>query len=69
MEKLQKACKQALGEIGVENTVESEIKYIVNRIASSMLREEIRNQVRMSFNSMKISVDITGKDGTSSISC
>lgn len=67
MEELSKACKQAINENNVDSAIARKINDNFEKIVREATRDEIRSRVNGIFNRMIISVDITDKDGKSSI--
>ena len=66
-EEIQKACNQAMHEKDVDTMVHNAMKNDFNSVVRSTTKEVIRDRCTNIFNRMTISVDITDKDGTSSI--
>lgn len=67
IEELSKACKQAINESDIDNAIARKINDNFGKIVREATRDEIRSRVNGIFNRMTISVDITDKDGKSSI--
>ena len=66
-EELNKACKQAMNETDIDTLVRNKVDYSFQRSVQDMFKSEIRDRVSGVFNRMKISIDITDENGTSSI--
>lgn len=59
--------KQSLNETNTASAISNKIAQCVDKSARNMVREEIRDRVNSVFGRMTISVDITDKDGQSTI--
>lgn len=66
-EEIRKACVQAMHEEDIDTIVHNTIKNNFEAIVKSSIRTEVRDRVSSVFNRMTISVDITDKNGSSSI--
>ena len=66
-EEVEKACTQALHEKDIDGIVARKIDYNFGEIVRKQTKESIKERINSVFNRMTISVDITDKNGTSSI--
>lgn len=66
-EEVGKAVEQVLHETNTEGAVSNKIKQYIDKSVERIMREVIRNRVSNVFDRMKISVDITDKEGQSII--
>lgn len=66
-EEIQKACVQAMHEKDIDTMVRNAMNNDFNRVVRDSTKDVIRERCSSIFNHMTISVDITDKDGTSSI--
>ena len=66
-EEVEKACKQAIAEYNMTNTIDSLNERAMNRIVKESIQENVAARVRSVFDRMRISIDITDDHGTSSI--
>lgn len=64
-EEISKACKQAVNESNINDAIARRINDNFGKIVRETTRDEIRGRVHGIFDKMKISVDITDKDGQS----
>lgn len=66
-EEIQKACIQAMNEKDIQTMVNNEMKENFERIVRLSIKETVRDRVSSVFSRMVISVDVTDKNGQSSI--
>lgn len=66
-EEIAKAAKQSSHEMDVEGLIKNTVRNESGTIVRNLLRDEIRSHVNDLFHHMTISVDVTDKEGTSSI--
>lgn len=67
VEELQKACTQALYEKNIDSAISRKIDDHFDKVVREATKDCIRERVFNIFNRMSITVDITDKDGSSSI--
>lgn len=67
-EEIEKATKQAINETDIDGAIKKRMDNSFTRVVKDVTKEAIRERTSSNFNRMTIQVDITDKDGTSSIS-